>query len=97
MEATTQVDKSLSPAAVSEGIHPVVGGSAEVAPRLEPFADAQTSAEPVALSGIVEAIRKVSHERKLLLAELRLALQSGKNDEALQLARQLCGLQRGAE
>ena len=94
MEAATHIDKSQSQVAGSEGIYPSVGESEEAAPRLEPFADTQTSAEPVALSGIVEAIQKAGHERKLLLAELRIALQSGRNDEALQLARRLCGLQR---
>lgn len=93
MEAAAHIHESQSPARESQEIYPVAGGSSEPEPRLEPFANAQTSAEPVALSGIVDAILEVSRQRKLLLDELRSALQSGENDNALQLARKLCGLQ----
>ncbi|HUD57724.1 MAG TPA: hypothetical protein VMR02_21015 [Terracidiphilus sp.] len=44
------------------------------------------------LSGIVDAIQKAGKERNALLQELRLALKTGKNAEALELARELCGL-----
>jgi len=46
----------------------------------------------IALSGVVDAILEVSRQRKALLDQLRAALQSGNNAEALQLARELCGL-----
>src|ERR1035437_1725520 len=44
------------------------------------------------LSGLVEAIQQVGKQRNALLQELRLALMTGKNDRALELARGLCGL-----
>lgn len=43
-------------------------------------------------SGVIEAILKVGSERKLLLGELRSALVSGQDSEALGVARRLCGL-----
>jgi hypothetical protein len=46
----------------------------------------------VSASGIVDAILKVGHQRKLLLAELRAALLRGDDAEALLVARHLCGL-----
>lgn len=42
--------------------------------------------------GVVDAILKVSKERKAILDRLRTALESGDADQALELARQLCGL-----
>lgn len=42
--------------------------------------------------GIVDAILEVGRERKAVLEMLRAALESGDNDRALELARQLCGL-----
>ena len=44
------------------------------------------------ICGMVDAILEVGRERKRLLAELRTALESGKEREALNLARRLCGL-----
>jgi hypothetical protein len=44
------------------------------------------------VSGVVNAILEVGHERSALLAKLRSALQSGDNTQALNLARQFCGL-----
>src|ERR1039458_546398 len=49
------------------------------------------------LQGVVDAIQKVGHERNALLHRLRLALMAGNNDEALDFARQLCGLAVGHE
>jgi hypothetical protein len=44
------------------------------------------------LSGIVNAVLEVSRQRNALLNQLRSALQSGDDQQALQVARQLCGL-----
>jgi hypothetical protein len=46
----------------------------------------------VSLSGIVDAILEVGRQRKIVLNQLRAALQSGDDRQALALARQLCGL-----
>ena len=45
------------------------------------------------ITGAVDAILEVGRRRKAVLEELRCALQSGNDREALNLARQLCGLQ----
>ena len=52
----------------------------------------ETSDLPTSLNGLVDAILEVSRQRKVLLDQLRFALQSGNDAEALRLARQLCGL-----
>ena len=44
------------------------------------------------ISGLVDAILEVGRQRNLLLAELRTALESGREREALNVARRLCGL-----
>jgi hypothetical protein len=44
------------------------------------------------LSGIVDVILEVGQQRNALIAELRAALQSGNDGDALILARRLCGL-----
>jgi hypothetical protein len=41
---------------------------------------------------LVEAILEVGRKRKAILDRLRAALESGDNDRALELARELCGL-----
>lgn len=46
----------------------------------------------VSLSEIVDAILEVGRQRKIVLDQLRAALQSGDDRQALELARQLCGL-----
>lgn len=51
-----------------------------------------TTSPEVSLSGLVDAILEVGHQRKILLDQLRSALVSGNDGEALRLARQLCGL-----
>lgn len=45
------------------------------------------------ISGVLDAILETGRQRHGLLKELRSALQSGSDQEALRLARQLCGLQ----
>ncbi len=60
--------------------------------RLESFAGVSVVTAPIVLSGVVDAIMEVSRQRKSFLKQLRSALQSGNDAEALQLARQLCGL-----
>jgi len=44
------------------------------------------------ISGIVDAILEIGRQRNTLLSYLRIALESGKEREALNLARRLCGL-----
>lgn len=46
----------------------------------------------VSLPGLVDAILEVGRERKTLLDQLRSALKSGNDAEALRFARKLCGL-----
>jgi hypothetical protein len=56
-------------------------------------ADSRTKlASDVSLSGLVDAILEVGTQRKLLLDQVRSALVSGDDAEALRFARQLCGL-----
>jgi hypothetical protein len=52
-------------------------------------------ATPTSITGVVEAILEVSRHRKKLLDQLRSALESGNDAEALRFARELCGLQDG--
>lgn len=44
------------------------------------------------VSGVVDAILEVGRQRNMLLAQLRTALESGNEKEALVLAGRLCGL-----
>ena len=46
----------------------------------------------MSFSGVVDAILEVSKQRKSLLGQLRSALLSGNDSDALGFARQLCGL-----
>jgi hypothetical protein len=54
---------------------------------------AKADVPEISLSGLVDAILAVGEQRKVLLDQIRCALVSGKDDEALRFARQLCGLQ----
>jgi hypothetical protein len=54
---------------------------------------ADTGDGPLNISGAVDAILEVGRQRKAVLEELRAALQSGNDLQALDIARQLCGLQ----
>jgi hypothetical protein len=47
---------------------------------------------PFSLSGVIEAIMQVGHQRKSFFDQMRSALVSGNDVEALSCARQLCGL-----
>jgi hypothetical protein len=49
-------------------------------------------APEVSLSGLVDAILEVGRQRKVLLDQVRCALVSGNDAEALRFARQLCGI-----
>jgi hypothetical protein len=53
---------------------------------------ADTDGGPVNISGAVDAILEVGRQRKAVLEKLRAALQSGNDSQALDVARQLCGL-----
>jgi hypothetical protein len=44
------------------------------------------------MSGMVDSILEVGRQRATLLAQLRAALESGQEKDALALARRLCGL-----
>jgi len=44
------------------------------------------------LSGVVEAVLEVGRHRKAILQRLRAALECGDTKNALNFARQLCGL-----
>jgi hypothetical protein len=46
----------------------------------------------MSISGVVNAILEVGNQRKALLGQLRSALDSGNDSEALGFARLLCGL-----
>jgi hypothetical protein len=54
----------------------------------------ESTTKTVALSvpGLVDAILEVSRQRKIILDQVRSALLSGNDVEALRLARRLCGL-----
>ena len=47
------------------------------------------------LKGILEAALQIAAKRREILTRLRAALESGRNQDALALARQLCGLGSG--
>ena len=66
-------------------------GTTPAKPR-SPKAAVDSAHDGHSISGIVDAILEVGQQRNALLAELRVALQSGNNGEALILARRLCGL-----
>jgi hypothetical protein len=44
------------------------------------------------ITGVVDAILEVGRQRQAVLEQLRAALQSGNDSEALRRARELCGL-----
>jgi hypothetical protein len=50
-------------------------------------------ADPDNLSGIIEAAREIAEARAALLARLKSALLAGDDGEALQIAREYCGIE----
>lgn len=44
------------------------------------------------INGVVDAILEVGQQRKAVLAQLRVALESGDSCAVLNLAKRLCGL-----
>jgi hypothetical protein len=60
--------------------------------RVHAEADTTPGLQPTSFNGIVDAILEVSRQRNSLLSQIRIALECGQNDQALALARQLCGL-----
>ena len=48
----------------------------------------------ISLAGVVDTILEVGCQRRVLLDQLRSALESGRDAEALQLARLLCGFEK---
>ena len=80
---------------MEHGILPLDASLSE--PRTEHPGDVrctESTKETVTLSvsGLVDAILEVSRQRKTILDQVRSALLSGNDVEALQLARNLCGL-----
>jgi len=53
---------------------------------------ADSPSNNLSVPGVVEAILEIGHQRVTLLAQMRAALESGRDNEALVLARRLCGL-----
>lgn len=49
--------------------------------------------QPTVTSGLVEAALAIAEKRRDILTRLRSALEQGKDAEALEFARQLCGLE----
>jgi uncharacterized protein YpiB (UPF0302 family) len=49
--------------------------------------------DKAALGGLVDAALDIAKKRKDVLRDLRAALQTHDTEEALKLARQLCGLE----
>ena len=68
-------------------------GQGAADPIMEPTADTQK----IPVSGIVDAILEVGRQRNALLTQLRAALQSDQDNEALAIARQLCGISNHEE
>jgi len=54
--------------------------------------ESRTKIVPLSALGLVDAILEVSRQRKTILDQVRSALLSGNDVEALQFARKLCGL-----
>ncbi len=82
-------------APMEHGILPLDASIRE--PRTEHSGDVRciestTKTVPLSLPGLVDAILEVSRQRKTMLDQVRSALLSGNDLEALQLARKLCGL-----
>jgi hypothetical protein len=57
------------------------------------FAPRPKASTTSSLCSIVDAILEVGRQRAAVLVRLRAALQSGKQEEALDLARELCGME----
>ena len=55
-------------------------------------AESMTKAGSLPVTGLVDAILEVSRQRKAILDQVRSALLSGNDAEALRFARELCGL-----
>jgi hypothetical protein len=55
-------------------------------------AESTTKAGSLSVTGLVDAILEVSRQRKAILDQVRSALLSGNDVEALRFARKLCGL-----
>lgn len=86
--ATRSVSAVPSPA---EG-HPDSLGSSRTKKTPASMAPVDSEYDGVAISGVVDAILEVGRQRKTLLSQLHIALESGREKDALNLARRLCGL-----
>ncbi|HLY62880.1 MAG TPA: hypothetical protein VKV95_19210 [Terriglobia bacterium] len=59
--------------------------------NVRPRSETETEADP-SLNGLVEVALEIASRRRETLKQLRAALESGNNSEALNLAKELCGL-----
>jgi hypothetical protein len=59
---------------------------------ITPKAAVDSEYDDHSISGIVDVVLEVGRQRNALLAQLRIALESGKERIALNLAKRLCGL-----
>jgi hypothetical protein len=55
-------------------------------------ARADSPSDSLSVSGVLDAIVEIGHQRGTLLAQMRAALESGRDKDVLVLARRLCGL-----
>ena len=60
--------------------------------EVEPTVSMARDVRQMSLSGVLDAILEVSKQRTSLMGQLRSALVSGNDSEALGFARRLCGL-----
>ena len=96
---TQRVDESDLFATRNESAVPSPAAGRPDSVRSSPTKKVATSIDTVdsecdghSLSGIVDVILEVGRQRNTLLAQLRVALELGKEREALNFARRLCGL-----
>jgi hypothetical protein len=61
--------------------------------ELTVVAPSQRLPSPFVSSGLVDVALRIAEERSELLGGLRSALEQGENEDALAIARQLCGLE----
>ncbi len=70
---------------------PEFGSESRPAPSMQ-AARADSPSDSLSVSGVLDAIVEIGHQRGTLLAQMRAALESGRDKDVLVLARRLCGL-----
>jgi hypothetical protein len=86
---TTQDKSALQPSAAG---HPDSLRSSPAKKIATSTAPLDSGHEGHSVSGIVDAVLEIGSQRNALPTQLRAALESGKEKEALNFARRLCGL-----